>query len=38
MVPESTPGGSVPAGRAICFEPELWDIDSQPPDVRCWRC
>jgi len=23
MVPESTPGGSVPAGRAICFEPRV---------------
>jgi len=39
MVPESAPGGSVPAGRAAaCFERGSWDIDSQPPDVRCWRC
>jgi hypothetical protein len=38
MVPESAPGGSVPAGRAACFEFALWDIEPQPPDVRCWRC
>ena len=38
MVPDSAPGGSVPARPPARFEFALWDINSQPPDVRCWRC